>query len=266
MQPGETDNDKKTVSFALFTSAGLPASGEVGEGAVAVFSTTELQISYDYGGSYTTATGTFAHGGDGSYRYRFADSEVQTSVGEKNIWLRYKTSSFRTMVLEVPLRYDTDRINTKLGTPAGVSVSADIAAVKAETAVITTINTKLGTPVLATVSADIASVKSDTAGISAIGTDIGTIETAISDLDTKIGTPASTVSDDIADVKSDTSLLPAAMPKIDTLHRVGVGRWKIQGTQLLIYEEDEESVLIAFNLLDSEGEPTNSSIYERVPA
>lgn len=53
-------------------------------------------------------------------------------------------------------RYTT--VNTKLGTPAGASISADVAAVKSDTG---TINTKIGTPV-ASVSTDIASVKSDT--------------------------------------------------------------------------------------------------------
>ena len=54
-----------------------------------------------------------------------------------------------------------DTINTKIGTPAGISVSADIAAVKS---VSDTINTKIGTPA-ANVSADIAAVKSDTGTI-----------------------------------------------------------------------------------------------------
>jgi hypothetical protein len=53
-------------------------------------------------------------------------------------------------------RFNT--VNTKLGTPAGASISADVAAVKSDTG---TINTKIGTPV-ASVSTDIASVKSDT--------------------------------------------------------------------------------------------------------
>lgn len=50
-----------------------------------------------------------------------------------------------------------DDIDSKLGTPAGASVSADIA----------TLNTKLGAPAGASVSADIASVKSDTSAIKA---------------------------------------------------------------------------------------------------
>ena len=49
----------------------------------------------------------------------------------------------------------TDDLDTKLGTPAGASVSADIL----------TLSTKVGTPAGASVSADIAAVKSDTAAI-----------------------------------------------------------------------------------------------------
>lgn len=50
---------------------------------------------------------------------------------------------------------NTDDIDSKLGSPAGASVSADIAAIKSE----------LGTPAGASVSADIAAVKADTAAI-----------------------------------------------------------------------------------------------------
>lgn len=207
MQPGETNVDKKTVSFALFTTAGLPASGLGGEGAVAPFVANELQISYDYGNNYVTATGTYAHGGDGSYKYMFSDAEVSSIIGEKNIWLRYKETGYKTMILEVPLRYDTDRIYDELGT-----VNA-------------TTNT----------------------------------------INFKIGSPAVDVATDIADVKSDTSLLPTVAPMIETLHRIGVGRWKIQGTQLLIYEDDETTVLMAFNLLDDNGDASNTRIFERMP-
>jgi len=89
---------------------------------------------------------------------------------------------------------DIAGVQTKLGTPAGASVSVDVAAVKADTgsikttvdtnlnatvssrlptsgytapdnATIGTINTKIGTPAGASVSADVAAVKVDTAAI-----------------------------------------------------------------------------------------------------
>lgn len=108
---------------------------------------------------------------------------------------------------------------------------------------ITTTKTRVGTPTGASVSADIASVQ------------------------TKLGTPAGvSVSTDIADVKSDTSLLPAAMPKIDVLHKIGIGRWKIQGTQLLIYDSNGTTVLLAFNLKDDIGQPSSTRVFERTPA
>jgi len=60
-------------------------------------------------------------------------------------------------------------IFARLGAPAGASVSADVAAVKAETASLQTdtndIQTKIGTPAGASVSADIAAVKADSAAI-----------------------------------------------------------------------------------------------------
>jgi hypothetical protein len=147
MKPGETDTDKRTISFDLYNSSGLPASGLAGEGAVAAFATTELQVSYNYGTSYTTAVGTFAHGSDGNYKYTFGLTEVQSSIGEKNVWLRYKATGFRTRVIEVPLRFvDVDTVQsavvtsvqsglatgTALATVAGY-IDTEVAAIKAKT-------------------------------------------------------------------------------------------------------------------------------------
>lgn len=52
-----------------------------------------------------------------------------------------------------------------IGTPAGASIAADIAAVKSETAAILADTTVIGTPAGASVSADIAAVKTETASI-----------------------------------------------------------------------------------------------------
>jgi hypothetical protein len=63
-------------------------------------------------------------------------------------------------------------INTKIGAPAGASVSADIANINFG---VSTINTKIGTPAGASVSADIANINF---GVSTIATAIGALPTA----------------------------------------------------------------------------------------
>ena len=107
-------------------------------------------------------------------------------------------------------------LDTKLGTPAGISVSADVAAVKSDTGTtnsrvdvvlstratqtsVTAIDTKLGTPAGASVSADVAAVQADT-----------------DDIQSKIGTPVSTVSADIAAVKGDTGATNTTVNTINT--------------------------------------------------
>ncbi len=95
---------------------------------------------------------------------------------------------------------DSAALASVLGTPAGASVSADIAATKADTAAILTdtadMQPKLGAPV-ADISTDIAAVKSDTAATLA--------DTA--DMQPKLGTPAADISADIAAVKTDTDAI-----------------------------------------------------------
>lgn len=103
IQLGETDDDKKTVSFRLYDSTGLPASGTSGEGAVLVPIAGQVQTNRDLAG-YTNILGTFTHVADGEYRYTFANSEVATGGGEGNIWLRVKATGYRTTVIRIPIR------------------------------------------------------------------------------------------------------------------------------------------------------------------
>lgn len=73
----------------------------------------------------------------------------------------------------------------RLGTPAGASVSADIAAIKSDSAAILTdtadMQPKLGTP-SADISADIAAVKAETASILTDTAEIGTAGAGLTDL------------------------------------------------------------------------------------
>lgn len=108
-----------------------------------------------------------------------------------------------------------------------------------------TINTKIGTPA-SSVSADIAAIN------------------------TKLGTPAgASVSADIAAIKTDTASTLTAATAIETtvleLETVALGRWKIVGSVLTLYQSDGTTPLIAFNLKDDTGAPSGTRIFERVP-
>ena len=103
----------------------------------------------------------------------------------------------------------TDSIEGVLGSPAGASMSADIAAVKADAVTIKgytdTLETVLGTPV-SSVSTDIANVKADCV----------TIKGYTDTLETVLGTPASSVSADIAAVKSDCVTIKGYTDTLET--------------------------------------------------
>ena len=103
---------------------------------------------------------------------------------------------------------DVAAVSTKLGTPAGVSVVADIAAVEGSLA------------------ADIAAVESS------LGGDIAGLVSSMADL-------------------SDQAF----------------GRWKIQGSQLILYREsDEETPWRAYDLYDDAGTASGVRVFERRPA
>lgn len=100
---GETDPDRRTISFHLYTVTGLPASGIYGEGSVCSPAPGEIQTNRDLAG-YSNAVGTLSHVGDGNYRYTFSAAEVDTPGGEGNIWLRIRVPGFRSAVFRTPIR------------------------------------------------------------------------------------------------------------------------------------------------------------------
>ena len=130
------------------------------------------------------------------------------------------------------VRTDTEDIQAKVGTPAGVSVSADVAAVKAQTAAIEVdtqdLQTKVGTPAGVSVSADVAAVKVDTAankvtlesgiyGLAAIKTQTGALETDTQDIQAKVGTPVG------ASVSADIATLQSSITNINNATRLSGG-------------------------------------------
>ncbi len=88
---------------------------------------------------------------------------------------------------------------------------------------------------------------------------------AIADMQADVDTLQISVNDVGSDVSSIAATLAGMSPMLEALYRIGVGRWKIQGTQLLIYDEDNTSVLLSFNLKDDVGAPTSTRIFERAP-
>jgi hypothetical protein len=100
---GETDPNKRTISFHLYTSTGLPASGLTEEGPICSPAAGQIQANRDLAG-YVNATGTLSHVGDGNYRYTFSAAEVAAPGGEGNVWLRIRVPGFRSAVFRTPIR------------------------------------------------------------------------------------------------------------------------------------------------------------------
>ncbi len=108
MKPGETDTERKAVYFAVYDSDGLLASGNVGEGIVCAPSGAELQWKRATATAYANSTGTFAHVGDGLYRYVPADAECAVAQGEAVAVIKLKKVGFSTQFVPVPVMYAVD--------------------------------------------------------------------------------------------------------------------------------------------------------------
>lgn len=65
----------------------------------------------------------------------------------------------------------------------------------------------------------------------------------------------------IADTWQETNGLTGS---IQSLVDVSYGRWRINNNQLLIYKQDNATLVATFNLLDSVGNPTMDAVFERV--
>jgi hypothetical protein len=108
MKPGETDTERKAIYFTVYDSDGLLASGEAGEGAVCSPAGSDLQWKRATGTAYANSTGTFAHVGDGLYRYIPADAECAVAEGEAIAVIKIKKTGFSTQFIPVPILYGAD--------------------------------------------------------------------------------------------------------------------------------------------------------------
>ena len=148
---------------------------------------------------YATA-GTFGKYLDAQVSTRATQSSVNSIPTNPLLITDSRLNTLDANISSRSTQTSVDNINTKIGTPVS-SVSADIAAVKADT---NTINGKIGTPV-SSVSADIAAVKAVDDAINAkvdVTLSTRSSQTSVDNINTKIGTPVSSVSADIAAVKA----------------------------------------------------------------
>ena len=53
--------------------------------------------------------------------------------------------------------------------------------------------------------------------------------------------------------------------KVDMIKKIESGRWKILNKQLLIYDDDNTTVLLTFDLKDKFGNPAETNVFERDP-
>lgn len=68
----------------------------------------------------------------------------------------------------------------------------------------------------------------------------------------------------VGQIKAETDKIADIKDWVQILKSIGVGRWKIIENQLKIYDEDN-NVLLTFDLKDKEGQVTSENVYERVP-
>lgn len=110
----------------------------------------------------TPVSGTVSSNVEGVQSY-LSDTVVGSYLGDASIGLAKIVDEINANEVKI------DAVNTKLGTPSGVSVSADIAAIKAQTAEIETdtqdIQSKIGATTTGTLTADIAAVQATVEGL-----------------------------------------------------------------------------------------------------
>jgi hypothetical protein len=55
---------------------------------------------------------------------------------------------------------------------------------------------------------------------------------------------------------------------LTTIKQIGIGRWKIDSNtnQMVLYDSDDTTPLVTFDLKDSDGNASSTIVYERTPA
>ncbi len=105
--------------------------------------------------------------------------------------------------------------------------------------------------------------ETDTVGFLIIKVDKAGAKTYVYTVDvTATQNDITAIQDDVSDIAS-SQAFTAEM--VDYLMQAAFGRWKIEGTQLIIYTWTND-VLTTFDLKDENGDPSNTSIFERAPS
>lgn len=294
MFPVRLINSASGTPSAGITTGSVTATAKKADGTVVTLTVTgnwteETNGAFNNSGTYYLTIPGSALDQLGLFSYAVAVSGCDPFIGDANI-IAYNTNDLSTSIAGV--QTTANNIYSRLGAPAGASVSADIAsnltAINSNNTAIAAVSTKLGTPAGASVSADIAQVESQVATVNtdmttvtadvvamntklgtpvgaSIAVDIATVSGHAASADLKLGTPAgASVSADIASIKSDTASLA---PDVTQIRRVTEGRWKvdINANTLTVYGPDGVTVLQQWNLKDFRGNPTSSNPFERVP-
>lgn len=118
IKPGETVARLKTITFELYTSDGLLASGGGDaqyEGTLATSASATLEVRNNPGDAWAAAAGTFAHDANGRFTYVFDNSEVSLSKNTGEVSFRYTKAGFRITTVNVPF-YDPEASGVALAT------------------------------------------------------------------------------------------------------------------------------------------------------
>lgn len=245
----------------LLSSSGIPVPGIAyntsgffvylvdGTGSISTVTTTSgnwVELGGVFAGSGTYQLKTQSIGNIGNALYQFvAPGAVNTNL-LVNI-VRYQPYDDYLAVAAI------------LGVPVS-TVSGDIASIQ----------TKLGTPAAATVSADIANVQS-TANLIYTSTGAG-LATTVNAINTSVG---SNLGVHVSSILTDIGTSPGGsygtvFANLVALRKVTTNRWKIITTgpganTMVFYDDDQVTPLFSFNLYDSSGVPTYLNPFERHP-
>jgi hypothetical protein len=233
-------NDNIQVAVRLFDTAFAPVAGVAQASTTVTLAKTPAMTptTLTAGTQYTwteLTTGAFAT--QGVYKLLIVSSQISTP-GEYTIAITGGTGKAVTQ-FSVHDNYVSD-VQTRLGTPNYTSIVGDIANVK----------TVLGTPSGSSVSADIGTVNTK------LGTPVSSVSTDIAAVQTKLGSPQlGNVSLDIAKTITESTLARKMLANKATQG----------GNQFKVYDDDGVTVIKTYTTKDNSGNPTNSSIYQRIP-
>jgi len=66
-------------------------------------------------------------------------------------------------------------------------------------------------------------------------------------------------------VKPSSFTLQDINDRIEFVRKLVGNRWKIENNQLLIFDDDNETIIRRFDLKDKQGNPTETNVYDRIP-